>query len=172
MIEVFKKIKGFESYKISNFGKVINKDGLELKHRCLAGRGYMQVNLWDGNKHHKKYIHRLLAEAFIPNPNNYRTVNHINGNKTDNRLENLEWCSDEKQQREAFRLGLKKKVGKYLSNELIHIIYNMYFKKNIKPKKISLIVGFPFGTIRKICYGERCKDLYREYRAKYLCNNK
>ena len=172
MIEVFKEIKDFEDYKISNLGRVINKEGLELKHRSLAGRGYQQVNLWDGKKHHKKYIHRLIAEAFIPNPNNYRTINHINGNRIDNRIENLEWCNDEKQQREAFRLGLRKKVGIYLSEELIYRIYNMYFKDNIKPKEISTKLNLSFGTVRKICYGERCKDLYREYRAKYLCNSK
>ena len=172
MIEVFKEIKGFESYKISNQGKVINKEGLELKHRSLAGRGYLQVNLWDGKKHHKKYIHRLIAEAFIPNPNNYRTVNHINGNRVDNRIENLEWCNDEKQQREAFRLGLKKKVGIYLSDELIHKIYDLFFQDEVKPKEISTKLNLSFGAVRKLCYGERCKDLYREYRAKYLCNNK
>lgn len=169
MIEVFKEIKDFESYKISNLGKVINKNGQELKHRTLAGRGYKQVTLWDGKRHHKKYIHRLLAEAFIPNPNKYRTVNHINGDKLDNTLSNLEWCSDEKQQRETFRLGLKK-VGTYISDDDIYTIYDMFFEQNIKPKRISEILNKPFGTIRKICYGERCKDLYREYRANHYLN--
>lgn len=172
MIEVFKEIKDFESYKISNLGRVINKDGVELKHRTHVSRGYEQVTLWDGFKHHKKYIHRLIAEAFLPNPNNYRTVNHINGIKCDNRLNNLEWCNDEKQQREAFRLGLRKKVGRYLSDELIFQIYEMYFAEDIKPKKISEKLELPFGTVRKICYGERCKSLLEEYRAKYLFNSK
>lgn len=170
MIEVFKEIKGFESYKISNLGRVINKDNFELKHRTHSKSGYKQINLWDGKKHHKRYIHRLLAEQFLPNPNNYRTVNHINGCKTDNRLENLEWCSDERQQREAFRLGLKKKTGRYLSDELIFTIYDMYFKEGIYPRKISEKLNLPFGTVRKICYRERCKDLYREYRANVLGN--
>lgn len=169
MIEVFKEIEGFNSYKISNIGRVINDKGQELKHRILSNRGYKQVSLWDGKKHKKKYIHRLLAVAFIPNPNNYRTVNHINGIKTDNSLSNLEWCSDERQQREAFRLGLKR-VGVYISDVEIFNIYDMFFKKHIVPRKIAEILSKPFGTIRKICYGERCKDLLREYRANHCLN--
>ena len=172
MIEVFKEIKDFESYKISNLGRVLNKDGIELKQKTKTNSGYLQIHLWDGTKHHHKYIHRLIAEAFLPNPNNYRTVNHKDGNKTNNTLDNLEWCSDERQQREAFRLGLKKKVGRYLSDELIFTIYDYFFKKNIKPRRISEILDLPFGTVKKICYRERCKDLFEEYRSNYLDNTK
>ena len=54
------------------------------------------------------YVHRLIAEAFIPNPNNYPCINHINGNKKDNRIENLEWCTYSHNNKEAYKLGLKK----------------------------------------------------------------
>ena len=173
--EIWKDIQGYEGiYQVSSYGRVksFKKNKVKILKPQMHYKGYKFVTLHKNGIGEKCKVHRLVAKAFIPNPNNYPVVNHKDENKSNNNVENLEWCSDEKQQREAFRLGLKKKVGKYLSNELIHIIYDMYFKETIKPKKISLIVGFPFGTIRKICYGERCKDLYREYRAKYLCNNK
>lgn len=167
MIEVFKDIKNFENYQVSNLGRVYSKNKncfMSLKHK--AGRGYIQVNLWDGKKHVHKYLHRLIAEVFIDNPNNYRTVNHIDGNKLNNVVTNLEWADDEKQQRHAFFMGLKHN-GIALSDEDVFKVYDMYFKQGIYPKKISEILNKPFGTIRKICYGERCKSLLREYREKY-----
>ena len=106
-----------------------------------------------------------MAIAFIPNPNNYRTVNHKDGIKTNNIVDNLEWASDEMQQRHAFLMGLKPK-GVALTKDQLFEVYDMYFKYHTSPKEISKILNKPFGTIRKICYGERCKDILREYRDK------
>ena len=66
--------------------------------------GYKTINY----KNKTYYVHRLVAEAFIPNPNNYPCINHINGVKTDNRIENLEWCTYSFNNKEAYRMGLKK----------------------------------------------------------------
>lgn len=70
--------------------------------------GYYRATLRHKNIIEYKSIHRLVAEAFIPNPNNYPIINHINGIKTDNRVENLEWCTYKHNNEEAFRLGLNK----------------------------------------------------------------
>lgn len=124
--EIWKPIAGFEnSYEISNYGNVrsidrycIQKDnrGEKYNHiykgkvlkQFINKNGYFQVQLSYQYKSIPKRVHRLMAEAFIPNPNNYPCVNHIDGNKLNNKLENLEWCTHKHNNREARRLGLNK----------------------------------------------------------------
>ena len=91
--EVWKDVKGFEGlYQISSLGQVKslrrNKILKPKKHRC----GYLIVDLCN-NGEKTRYIHRLVAEAFIPNPNNLPQVNHIDENKKNNSVNNLEWCT-------------------------------------------------------------------------------
>lgn len=167
-MELYKVIKDFEDYLIYNDGRIYSTKRQQFLNigNHFNGRGYREVRLWKDGKRYYKHLHRLLAEAFIPNPENLRTVNHIDGNKDNNSLSNLEWMNDENQQRHAMMIGLKKH-GEAMSEEEIFNIYDMYFNKNIKPKEISEILNKPFGTIRKICYGERCKNLLSKYREKY-----
>lgn len=99
MQEVWKDIKGYEGlYQVSNLGKVKrlgnNKQMREktLKERKGKG-GYLQVLLCEKGAQKSKYVHQLVAFAFIPNPNNYKEINHKDENKINNSVENLEWCN-------------------------------------------------------------------------------
>ena len=89
--------KGFDDYYISKDGRLVKlyKNGnIKFINPRLDAYGYMRVSITDINgKRKDRKMHRLMAQTFIPNPENKPEVNHINGDKTDYRLENLEWCT-------------------------------------------------------------------------------
>lgn len=92
-------------YLITSDGVVINKrTGLRLKPQ-KARHGYLRVNIWDGTKIMQRPIHRLVAIAFLDQPEGHNEVNHKNFDKTDNRVENLEWCTRSQNVRHAIAGG-------------------------------------------------------------------
>lgn len=93
--EVFKEIEEFPGYYVSNKGIVYSTKSGEMKPLAPGniGQGYLGVLLCKNSKRYNKSIHRLVAEAFIPNPDNLETVNHRDEDKTNNKVDNLEWCS-------------------------------------------------------------------------------
>lgn len=100
MEEIFVKINGLNGYEISNFGRVLSKKRKKetILKPFMAGnsgkkKGYLRVRLHDGVSFKDFSIHRLVAEAFVQNPNNKQFVNHIDGDKMNNLAENLEWCT-------------------------------------------------------------------------------
>lgn len=113
MQTIWKEIKGFEGrYNINTSGDIMTLSVKSNKHdgmktHKLSRHGYKIVQLYIGRKTHTRSIHRLLAETFIPNPLSKRCVNHINGIKHDNRLENLEWVTDKENVSHAISLGLR-----------------------------------------------------------------
>lgn len=113
-------------YQVSNLGKVksLNRiaksknesikhiQGKELKINCDK-MGYPIVMLSKEGKRETKRVHKLVAKAFIKNPNNYTMINHIDGNKTNNNVNNLEWCTQKHNIQQAYLLGLsKRRLGK------------------------------------------------------------
>jgi len=92
MEEIWRPIKNFEGlYEVSNFGRVKREGRLKAQHKNNSG--YFLVNLYKNNIQHTYLVHRLVAEAFIENPNNYQCVNHKDEDKENNNANNLEWCT-------------------------------------------------------------------------------
>lgn len=111
MKEVWRDIVDYEGlYQVSNLGNIKRENRMlnKIKHSA----GYLKVILCKNSVTKNCYIHRLVAKAFIPNPDNKKTVNHKNGIKTDNRVENLEWCTFSENSYHSFRsLGRLGAVG-------------------------------------------------------------
>lgn len=109
MTELWKAITGFEDYEISNQGRVrSHKYGRTTILRTRKTHdGYLWYNLCKGGKQFGKRAHRLVAEMFIDNPENKPTVNHKDGNKENNSVDNLEWATRKEQLEHAYEHGLK-----------------------------------------------------------------
>lgn len=93
MSEVFVPVVGYEDlYKISNYGRIYSIKKCKYLRPKSNGRGYLQIELTKNKIHKMHYVHRLVASAFLPNPNNFPQVNHKDENNQNNYIENLEWC--------------------------------------------------------------------------------
>ena len=100
-----KQIKHHPNYSITEDGRVFSHN----VNRFIApfnSKGYLRVSLLSENKSKKYLVHRLVAECFIPNIEDKPQVNHINGIKTDNRIDNLEWCNNSENVKHGYRTGL------------------------------------------------------------------
>jgi hypothetical protein len=118
-MENWKEIEGYSDYQISSLGNIkslsryVNhfKGGKRLKKEKLLKLqidklGYVRVSLFSNNVVKYFLVHRLVANAFFTNTENKPCVNHINGIKTDNTVENLEWCTYSENQKHSYKLGL------------------------------------------------------------------
>lgn len=117
MTREWKPVIGFEGlYEVSNLGEVrgMVRSGCtgEILRGFIDKGGYKVVTLYNHQKHKHMKVHRIVAMAFIENNEHKRTVNHIDGNKLNNRVENLEWATHSENHRHAYRTGLKKPTEK------------------------------------------------------------
>ena len=115
--EIWKTLSESDNYLISNTGKIkslnYKRTGIEKElKQNINSRGYPYVFISKNSKYKNILIHQAVAKAFIPNPNNLPQVNHIDGNKTNNKVENLEWCNNRENIKHAYKNGLRgKQVG-------------------------------------------------------------
>lgn len=116
----WKKIKHNENYSINELGEVRNdRTGKLITPFVNRKTGYKTVDLWEHNKSTKHTIHRLLAEAFIPNPTGKPTVDHIDGNRLNNSLENLRWATYSEQNSRFGTVGVRSQKVKVTHYEEI-----------------------------------------------------
>lgn len=138
--EEWKEIKDYPDYKISNLGRVMSlKSNIILTPRKGKKKNYHTVAFYrsDRDKPKSMRVHRLVAIYFLENPNNHPQVNHIDGNKQNNRVDNLEWCTNKQNCIHAVNIGLidhsmkgEKHPACKLTNEIVHTIRAKY-KRNV-----------------------------------------
>ena len=106
---MWKKISTFD-YEVSSTGEVRRIKTNKLLTPHLSINGYLRVTLYDNGKTKIMRVHQLVAQAFIPNPNDLVEVNHKDGNKLNNRVDNLEWCTHFDNAQHAIRNGLYQSI--------------------------------------------------------------
>ena len=161
--ELWKDIKGYEGlYQVSNLGRVksLNKNKVG-RYSTYLKKGkilscnynhnrYGKITLYKNGKHKEKRVHRLVAEAFIPNPDNKPQVNHIDNNSKNNKVENLEWVTVKENVQHAYKIGATKtsKIRQYnLSGKVV--------KEWNSQKEASLKTKINKNSICECCKGKR-----------------
>lgn len=155
-IEQWKNIVKFEKYSVSNTGKIKNNDSDKILKQRLNKSGYMQVSVKPNGRQGKSKtfrIHRVLAVAWIPNPNDLPQVNHKDGIKTNNTISNLEWVTHQQNIRHAFDNNLvpiKRGVdtsSAVLTDELVRCIREEYSNGGVTLRQLGVKYGVAHNTL-------------------------
>ena len=155
MNEEWKDINGYKGlYQVSNLGRVrsvrYNKERImELSY----SHGYLRVGLYKNNKLKSHSVHRLVAQAFLDNPDNLPCVNHKDECKTNNHVDNLEWCSH--QYNNTYGTVIQRRTEKNAKTVYQYTMDGEFVKKWISMKEIELELGFHSTNISACCRGKR-----------------
>ena len=152
--EVWKPVKGYEGfYEVSNMGNVKALQRTVNSGKChrtwkehfirfgVDANGYFRTNLAKYGVNKTVKVHRVVAEAFVPNPLNLPEVNHIDGNKQNNNVENLEWCSRSENIKHAVGIGLKRLDGEFNPSHKLTAEEIEFIRENYIPRH------WEFGTV-------------------------
>ena len=133
-MEVWKEIKDFEDYFISSEGRVksAKNNNVKLLKERITKFGYIRVVLYKDNSSNEILIHRLVASHFIDNAENKPQVNHKNLNKSDNRVQNLEWNTRSENIQHSYANGRNKKSKKIIKLSNPYVVYDSIVQASIK----------------------------------------
>jgi len=147
-----KKIKDFENYTVYTDGTVINTDTNYVKKATLGKHGYYCLDLQYLGSKKKFLVHRLVAMAYIPNPDNLPYVNHMDGCKTNNNLDNLEWCTPKHNAQHASKMGLLKRDYSVTDTQVKEWLDFVLLGNTYAEAKGKFNFGVPYMSVK-------CKEL-------------
>ena len=157
--EIWKPVVGYDGlYEVSNLGRVKSLPRKNAKGGLKSPKetkwGYLMCQLWKDGKVKNHSVHRLVADAFIPNPEGKQTVNHIDCNKHNNRVDNLEWATQSENVRHSVRLGHYETSGARCK-PVIQREKHGYFENRFKSiQEAARITCVPQQNISKCCQGK------------------
>jgi transposase len=166
MKEEWRDIEGYDGlYKVSNSGRVKNRKNHVLV--LYRRKGYSRVGLHRKGKGKGHFAHRLVASAFIPNPENKPCVNHMNGVRDDNRVENLEWATVKENNDHALRSGFLVNFDPVYYRYQVYYIKFLYYTTPLHISDIAKIVGGHADVVNKIIKRKKFKDLFNQFDRPY-----
>lgn len=159
-MEEFKIIEGYEGYSVSNLGNVKNNITGRFLVLIPNVNGYYRVHLRKDGKRKTIVIHKLIAKAFIPNPENKPYIDHINNNKSDNTIENLRWCTRQENGRNRVLNSNSTSGIKGVSYDKNFNKWKAYVQANGKRQHLGL-----FNTLEeaKIARQKKANELFGEF---------
>jgi predicted XRE-type DNA-binding protein len=159
---MFKTLKEDERFEISQLGIVRGIKKKNIKSQYIGSTGYYFVSISKNNRSRPFRVHRLLASAFIPNPNNYPEVNHKDGCKTNNSLENLEWVTHRQNMEHAFDTGLANNTGEKNGQSKLSASQVDEIKKHLLRGHLSQYkIAEMFGVSRSCVLGIKLGRLWK-----------
>lgn len=163
-IELWRTVDEFPNYEVSNFARIRNKDTNLIKVPAVGKRGYLVLSFKKDGKTFVRTLHRIFAIAWIPNPENKKEINHINGDKCDCSFDNLEWVTPYENMLHARKTGLHNSDGDKAVWQLKNGKVIAEYKSCSEAARIN---GFHRGNISSCARGNTKLKTYKGYEWRY-----